>query len=112
MKRERMLALVAFAIVCTVWGTTYLAIRIAIETIPPLALTALRFIAAGDPSRSRRTGPELRWGRSVRGGGAAGFAPGGPRLLGRRAPIPVLPLLRLVGDVVLRRRLDDLLDGA
>ena len=47
MKRERTLALAAFAVVCLVWGTTYLAIRIAIETIPPLALTAIRFIIAG-----------------------------------------------------------------
>ncbi|HUP46333.1 MAG TPA: EamA family transporter [Thermoanaerobaculia bacterium] len=47
MKHERTLALAAFAVVCLVWGTTYLAIRIAIETIPPLALTALRFIIAG-----------------------------------------------------------------
>ena len=47
MKKEKTLALVAFAIVCIVWGTTYLAIAIAIETIPPLALTAIRFIIAG-----------------------------------------------------------------
>lgn len=47
MKHERTLALAAFAVVCIVWGTTYLAIRIAIETIPPLALTAIRFILAG-----------------------------------------------------------------
>ncbi|HUP50070.1 MAG TPA: EamA family transporter [Thermoanaerobaculia bacterium] len=47
MKHERTLALAAFAVVCLVWGTTYLAIAIAIETIPPLALTAIRFIIAG-----------------------------------------------------------------
>ena len=47
MKRERALAYVAFAIVCVVWGTTYLGIRIAIETIPPLSLTAIRFVLAG-----------------------------------------------------------------
>ena len=47
MKHERTLALVAFAVVCIVWGTTYLGIAIAIETIPPLALTAIRFVAAG-----------------------------------------------------------------
>ena len=41
------LAWVAFAIVCIVWGTTYLAIRIAVETIPPLLLTAIRFTIAG-----------------------------------------------------------------
>ena len=47
MTRERGLALTAFAIVCMVWGTTYLAIRVAVETIPPLLLTAMRFIVAG-----------------------------------------------------------------
>lgn len=47
MKHERTLAYVAFGIVCVVWGTTYLAIRIALETIPPLLLTGTRFTAAG-----------------------------------------------------------------
>jgi drug/metabolite transporter (DMT)-like permease len=47
MSRDRALAYIAFAIVCTVWGTTYLAIRIAIETIPPMLLTAARFVTAG-----------------------------------------------------------------
>jgi drug/metabolite transporter (DMT)-like permease len=47
MNRTQTLAWAAFAIVCVVWGTTYLAIRIALETIPPLLLTATRFIIAG-----------------------------------------------------------------
>lgn len=47
MKSERGLAIAAFVIVCLVWGTTYLAIRVAVETIPPLLLTAMRFIIAG-----------------------------------------------------------------
>ena len=29
------------------WGTTYLAIRIALETIPPLFMAAIRWIVAG-----------------------------------------------------------------
>jgi drug/metabolite transporter (DMT)-like permease len=33
--------------VCLIWGTTYLAIRIALETIPPLLMAAIRWIAAG-----------------------------------------------------------------
>lgn len=33
--------------VCIVWGTTYLAIRIAVPTIPPLLLTGMRFSVAG-----------------------------------------------------------------
>lgn len=47
MKHEKAVAYAAFAIVCVVWGTTYLFIRIALETIPPLLLTATRFITAG-----------------------------------------------------------------
>jgi drug/metabolite transporter (DMT)-like permease len=46
-KRERGLALAAFITVCIVWGTTYLAIRVAVETIPPFLLTAMRFVIAG-----------------------------------------------------------------
>jgi drug/metabolite transporter (DMT)-like permease len=44
---NRALALAAFVTVCIVWGTTYLAIRIAVETIPPMLLTAIRFMIAG-----------------------------------------------------------------
>lgn len=47
MKSTRGLALIAFATVCIVWGTTYLAIRIAVETIPPMLLTATRYTVAG-----------------------------------------------------------------
>lgn len=49
MNQDRTLALAyaAFAVVCVVWGTTYLAIRVALETIPPLLMTATRFIIAG-----------------------------------------------------------------
>jgi drug/metabolite transporter (DMT)-like permease len=47
MKHEKGLAYIAFAIVCVVWGTTYLAIRIAVETVPPLLMMATRYIAAG-----------------------------------------------------------------
>ena len=47
MKHERAVAFAAFATVCIVWGTTYLFIRIAVETIPPLLLTAVRYLGAG-----------------------------------------------------------------
>ncbi|HEV2720380.1 MAG TPA: EamA family transporter, partial [Thermoanaerobaculia bacterium] len=47
MKHERAVAYAAFATVCIVWGTTYLFIRIAVETIPPLLLTAARYLGAG-----------------------------------------------------------------
>lgn len=47
MKHERAWAYAAFAVVCVVWGTTYLGIRIALETVPPLLLTGSRFVVAG-----------------------------------------------------------------
>lgn len=47
MKREHAWAYAAFAIVCVVWGTTYLAIAIALESLPPLLLTGSRFVVAG-----------------------------------------------------------------
>jgi drug/metabolite transporter (DMT)-like permease len=40
-------AYLAWVAVCILWGTTYLAIRIAIETIPPLLMTSARWVAAG-----------------------------------------------------------------
>lgn len=47
MKNDKLLAYLAFAVVCIVWGTTYLAIRVAVETIPPLLLTGIRYFVAG-----------------------------------------------------------------
>src|SRR5436190_8534832 len=43
----RSLAVAAFAIVYLVWGSTYLGIRFAVETIPPFFLGAGRFLLAG-----------------------------------------------------------------
>ena len=40
-------ALVAYLLVCTVWGSTYLAIRIAVREVPPFGAGALRFFASG-----------------------------------------------------------------
>lgn len=37
----------AWAAVCLIWGTTYLAIKIALETIPPFLLGGLRYALAG-----------------------------------------------------------------
>lgn len=47
MKHEKALAYAAFATVCFVWGTTYLAIRIAIETLPTFLFAGIRFTIAG-----------------------------------------------------------------
>ena len=37
----------AFAVIYLVWGSTYLAIRFAVETIPPFLLAGARFLVAG-----------------------------------------------------------------
>ena len=43
----RWLVLTAFGLVYVLWGSTYLAIRIAIETMPPFLMAGLRFLIAG-----------------------------------------------------------------
>ncbi len=40
-------ALVAYLLVCTVWGSTYLAIRIGVADLPPLLFAGIRFLIAG-----------------------------------------------------------------
>ena len=45
--RNRLTLLIAFAVVYTIWGSTYLAIRFAIETIPPFLMAGVRFFIAG-----------------------------------------------------------------
>jgi drug/metabolite transporter (DMT)-like permease len=44
---QRRTAYLAWVAVCVLWGTTYLGIRIALETIPPALVGGLRFTAAG-----------------------------------------------------------------
>jgi drug/metabolite transporter (DMT)-like permease len=40
-------AYAAWVVLCLVWGTTYLAIRVAIESIPPLLMAGVRWVVAG-----------------------------------------------------------------
>ncbi len=42
-----MLVLAAFAAIYVIWGSTYLFIRFAIESIPPFTMAAVRFLLAG-----------------------------------------------------------------
>ena len=46
-RRVSLRAWVALLIVWVVWGSTYLAIRVGDETIPPLVLAAVRYVIAG-----------------------------------------------------------------
>jgi drug/metabolite transporter (DMT)-like permease len=57
---------VALVTLYLVWGSTYLAIRIAVETIPPLTQSAVRFLIAGS----------LLYAVTIRRGDAAGDRPG------------------------------------
>ena len=41
------LVIAAFAAIYLIWGSTYLAIRFAIETMPPLLMAGVRFLVAG-----------------------------------------------------------------
>ena len=74
---------VAFAAVYVIWGSTYLAIRFAVETIPPFSMGALRFLVAGSvvyaAARSKAPRPTPRhWlsaaivGALLLGGGNGG----------------------------------------
>jgi drug/metabolite transporter (DMT)-like permease len=51
--------LTAFAAVYLIWGSTYLAIRFAVETLPPLLMAGVRFTIAGAAM--------LLWSRLVQG---------------------------------------------
>ncbi len=61
-------AYAAWVAVCVLWGTTYLAIRIALETIPPFLMGAIRWIVAGTllatvlRLRGERMPPPRAWG--------------------------------------------------
>lgn len=46
-REDRLRLLLAFAAVYLVWGSTYLAIRYAIETLPPFLMAGVRFVIAG-----------------------------------------------------------------
>src|SRR5438874_3790655 len=43
----RGLVIAAFAAIYLIWGSTYLAIRFAVETIPPFMMAGSRFLVAG-----------------------------------------------------------------
>ena len=54
---------VALAVVYLVWGSTYLAIRVGVQTVPPFMLAGVRYLVAGAllyPVAVRMSGPELR----------------------------------------------------
>ena len=65
------LAYLAFVTVCLVWGTTYLGIKVALETVPVLLLAGLRWMVAGLLlcgillAMGRRLPPRRLWGSLI-----------------------------------------------
>lgn len=47
MNHQKLKTLLAFAAIYIIWGSTYLATRYAIETIPPLIMIGIRSLTAG-----------------------------------------------------------------
>jgi drug/metabolite transporter (DMT)-like permease len=66
--RQRRIAYLAWIAVCLLWGTTYLGIRVALESIPVALLAGLRWLAAGLilaavlPLLGQRLPPFRMWG--------------------------------------------------
>lgn len=66
--RQRRLALLAWVVVCVVWGTTYLGIRVSLESMPPALMGGLRWLlaggllAAGLALRGEKLPPPSQWG--------------------------------------------------
>lgn len=46
-RTSRLRLFTAFAAVYVIWGSTYLAIRFAVETMPPFTMASIRFLVAG-----------------------------------------------------------------
>jgi drug/metabolite transporter (DMT)-like permease len=66
---SRRLAYFAWGAVCIIWGTTYLGIRVSLESIPPALMGGLRWTIAGGLlslyllARGRPLPPRSEWGR-------------------------------------------------
>src|SRR4029079_8197905 len=73
--RQHRLAIGAWIAVCLIWGTTYFAIRITLESLPPWLMSGFRWTAAGSIitlyqwSRGERLPPPSLW----RGAAFLGF---------------------------------------
>lgn len=66
--RQRRLAYFAWIAVCLIWGTTYLGIRVSLESMPPFLMGGLRWLVAGGLlmtyllARGEALPPPSRWG--------------------------------------------------
>lgn len=46
-RNDKALAIAAFVTVCILWGTTYLGIRVAVQSVPPILMTGVRYTIGG-----------------------------------------------------------------
>ncbi len=74
-RAPRLHILLAFASIYSVWGSTYLAIRYAVETIPPFLMLGTRYVVSGILlfAWSRMRGNANPTARQWRNAGIAGF---------------------------------------
>ena len=69
--RQRRAALAAWIAVCLIWGTTYLGIRVSLESMPPMLMGGLRWTLAGGLlalfliARGEKLPPRERWGGTI-----------------------------------------------
>lgn len=98
--------LAAFAAIYLIWGSTYLAIRFAIETLPPFLMAAVRFLAAGGAmylwARLRGVSAPLRrqWtAAALVGGLMLVFGVGGVSWAEQRVPSGAAALIVTVGPL-------------
>lgn len=65
--RERRLAYLAWIAICIIWGTTYLGIRVTLETMPPAIMSSMRWLIASAililylRTRGEPLPPSSRW---------------------------------------------------
>jgi drug/metabolite transporter (DMT)-like permease len=96
----------AFAAIYLIWGSTYLAIRFAIETLPPFLMTGFRFLAAGlllygwaRLRGARRPAPSHWAVAAVVGTAMLGFGVGGVSWAEQHVPSGAAALIVAVGPL-------------
>jgi drug/metabolite transporter (DMT)-like permease len=70
-RNHRVLMVLAFAAVYLIWGSTYLAIRVGVRSLPPFLMSGCRFVGAGGllylllRARGTRAPTRAEWGRAA-----------------------------------------------
>jgi drug/metabolite transporter (DMT)-like permease len=70
-RNHRALLVLAFAAVYLIWGSTYLAIRVGVRSLPPFLMSGCRFVGAGGllylllRARGTRAPTRAEWGRAA-----------------------------------------------